>query len=614
MQLKKANTMRFLRPSLLCALLLYSLPLSGQNDRPYQGLVRDFVGINSNVGAYDDGIVGDLAKAAVWMREYHRWEFFEQVKDIYGWDDTTPAYNGWTWPFHTRFLNECIKYGMQLVICAERSTKWASANGLETGPPYGDRDGTSETDYFDKAEFIAQLVARYGARKVDKSLVQTADGLTGLNIVHYYEDENEPDQTWWQPTWPGDRYAKYLNAVHDGYKCENAAGYPLIGIKNADSTAVHVLGGLTGDNLAYLNAILANTDGRIPFDVLNFHHYCSSLSAGTRGKSPEQEMVGFEKTVANLIRWRDSKVPGMPVWCTEFGWDTYKNSQNRTSYVYAPESSQANYLLRSLMLLMGYGLEKAFVFFDKDPGSEDILQFSSAGILTDKVHGLEPKTAYYYLVTLQNRLGGWRFRRVERYREGNPELFEYDFVDPSDSAAECRVLWCRKPRSNEDDGTAVADVRVERNGIVSARIVTPMDKSETGEESPLAVENVGTAASAVTVPRVSETPVFLFLETNSASNVASRTAGPEGFSLSVYPNPVNASAILEFDMKIRARIRVSLFDLKGRKIDDLLDEPREAGQHRIRLDFTPLHLATGVYAVHFQTSGTTAVRKICYIR
>jgi hypothetical protein len=141
-----------------------------------------------------------------------------------------------------------------------------------------------------------------------------------------------------------------------------------------------------------------------------------------------------------------------------------------------------------------------------------------------------------------------------------------------------------------------------------------MDKSETGVETPLAVENAGTAASAVTVPRVSETPVFLFLETNTASNVASRAVGPEYFRLAVYPNPVNASAFLEFDTKTRAKLRVSLFDLKGRKIGDMLDETREAGGHRIRLDLTPLRLATGVYALVVRTSGTTAVQKICYIK
>jgi hypothetical protein len=282
--------------------------------------------------------------------------------------------------------------------------------------------------------------------------------------------------------------------------------------------------------------------------------------------------------------------------------------------VYAPEASQANYILRSLFLLMGYGLEKAFVFFDTDPSSEDITQYSSAGIMMDEKHGLKPKTAYYYLATLQNRLGGWRFRAVQRYGEGNPELFEYALVDPSDAAAECRVLWCRKYRSAEDDGTTVSNFRIQRSGILTASLVRPVDKSETGEETNLTVENAGTAEAAVTVPRVSETPVFVFLETDGTSGVASGTSRPEGFRMAFYPNPVNGSAILEFDLKIRSKLRVSLFDMRGRKVGDLLDETRDAGQHRIRLDFAPLRLAAGVYAVHFQTSGATAVRKICYIK
>jgi hypothetical protein len=606
--------MRLLRTACLCAAGFFALPLAGQNDRPYRGLVRDFVGLNTNVGAYDNRIVDDLAKAALWMREYHRWEFFEQEQDVYGWDDTTPAFNGNAWPFHTRFVEECRKYGVNLLICVERSTPWASANGDWNGPPYGDGDGKSETDYLDKAEFIAQLVARYGARQWDASVIQTEDGLSGLDAVHCFEDENEPDQTWWPPLWPGDRYAKYLNAVHDGHKCENAAGYPLVGIKNADPDAVHVLGGLTGDNTAYLDAILANTDGRIPFDVLNFHHYCTSLAAGTRGKAPEQATYGFEKTVANLVKWRDAKAPGMPVWCTEFGWDTYRDPRNRNSWVYAPEASQANYLLRSLFLLMGYGLEKAFVFFDQDPSSEDVTQFSSSGILTDRNHGLDPKPAYYFLATLQNRLGGYRFKGVLRYRSGDPELYEYAFEHPSDASRECRVLWCRKPRSGEDDGTTAADVRVERPGILSALAVLPVDESETGDEAVPAVENPGTAASAVVLPEVSETPVFLFLETDGSSGVVSEPDAEDKPEMAAWPNPFNGAAVFEFTLARRSAFRIGLFDLRGRLVAGIADETRDRGRHGIRFNLAPLGLPAGVYFIRFENGGRTAALKLCYVK
>ena len=54
---------------------------------------------------------------------------------------------------------------------------------------------------------------------------------------------------------------------------------------------------------------------------------------------------------------------------------------------------------------MGYGLDKAFIFFDTDPNSQDITQFSSSGILTDHTSGARAKIAYYYLVTLQNLIG-----------------------------------------------------------------------------------------------------------------------------------------------------------------------------------------------------------------
>ncbi|MBN1997441.1 hypothetical protein JW935_07815, partial [candidate division KSB1 bacterium] len=334
----------------------------------YSGTVKDFIGINSNVGAYDKKIIPQLAKVALWMREYHRWEFYEQTSDIYGWDNFTPAFNGNAWPHHTKYIQECVKHGIQMLICAERSVSYAAATGNWMDPPYDGNDGTQEMHYLHKVEFLAQLAARYGSNKVDKSLLEPADKLTGLNDVRYYEDENEPDQWWSQPTWDAAKYAKYLNAVHDGYNCTTSSEFPLLGIKNADPQAVHVMGGLAARDLNYLDKIMANTGGRIPFDVINVHHYCTQ-SGGSKGLAPEHEQYGFERFIGEIIAWRDKNVTGMPIWLTEFGWDTLDKAGTH-SYVYAGEQSQANYLLRSLFLLMGYGVQKAFIFMDMDPNSE----------------------------------------------------------------------------------------------------------------------------------------------------------------------------------------------------------------------------------------------------
>ncbi|RPH96919.1 MAG: T9SS C-terminal target domain-containing protein [Calditrichaeota bacterium] len=577
---------------------------------PYRGLVRDFVGINSNVGAYDAQIVGRLAKVALWMREYHRWEFYEQKENVYGWDDKTPAFNGGSWPFHTKFVQECVKNQINMVICTERSTEWASVNGEWNGPPYRDSDGTTEADYRDKAEFIAQMVARYGAQKVDAEQLQTADKLSGLNVVHYYEDENEPDQWWWQPTWPAPLYAQYLNAVHDGYNVPPMEEYPLIGIKNVDSTAVHVLGGVTGSDISYLDQIMLNTDGRTPFDIINFHHYCTS---GSSARPPEDEQYGLEKICAAFLNWRDKHTPGLPVWCSEFGWDTFKSTQGASSYVYATEQSQANYLLRSIFLLMSYGLEKAFVFFDVDPSSEDATQYSSSGIMTDKNHGLRPKISFYYLATLQNLVGDYSFDHVHSYRQGNPEVYAFALKSSTESNKFCYVVWCRKAKARADEGAVLTDYRFALPGIQAASVFEPVNQNEFGQEVMATLESPGSENSSILLPQLSEKPLFIFVTLDPTSSVSSNHRTPQEFGLAAFPNPFNSSVTIEVILSREDDVNLSLYDISGR----LVRQHRQywgAGRQCMRMDFKDENLSTGVYLLDLQSGDIRRQQKICYIR
>lgn len=577
---------------------------------PYHGAVRDFVGINSNVGAYDNGIVARLGKAAEWMREYHRWEFYEQKSNIYGWDDKTPAFNGGSWPFHTKFVQECVKNNINMVLCAERSTEWASSNGDWNGPPYGSTNGTTEADYRDKAEFIAQAVARYGSQKMGADKLQTSDKLSGLNYIQYYEDENEPDQWWWQPTWPAPLYAKYLNAVHDGYNVPPLGDYPLIGIKNVDPGAVHVLGGLTGESLDYLDQIIANTGGRIPFDVINFHHYCTT---GSSGRTPEDESFGLEKISKKFLEWRDQHTPGLPVWCSEFGWDTYKNDQGKGSYIYAPEPSQANYLLRSLFLFMGYGMQKAFVFFDVDPNSIDITPYASSGIMTDKARGLKPKISFYYMATLKNLLGDYTFDHVDSYRQGNPEIYSYCFKSSNEANRFCYVIWCRKPKAKADDGTMIADYRFEKAGIEAVQVMEPVHSNEFGQEINVTLENAGAANAAVILPQISEKPIFVFVTLNAAASVSDKKKAVNDFNLRTFPNPFNSAFTITYELPRLSDVRLNVYDIAGRLVKSIERTGQAQGSQCEQIDFSG-DQPTGVYLIDLRAGDLTKQQKICYVR
>jgi hypothetical protein len=256
-------------------------------------------------------------------------------------------------------MDQCKALGINVLIDVLNKPAWAgSARGA-----YSTGDGTKATDYLDKLEFMGQLVARYGAQKIDKSKLETADKVSGLNYIKYFEDDNEPDYWWETPLWPAEKYAVYCNAVHDGFGVETSAEYPLLGIKSVDSTAMHVLAGLATTTPVYIQKILAASNGRVPFDVINIHTYSTDHKDGY---SPENESYGFEKTMGGFMDWCKKTLPEIPVWLTEFGWDTFLNGTNH-SYVYAPAQQQANYIIRSYFVALKMGFEKAFCLWIKTP-------------------------------------------------------------------------------------------------------------------------------------------------------------------------------------------------------------------------------------------------------
>ena len=595
---------------LFIVILLFSSYVAAQ--KPYSGVIKDFVGLNTNVGAYDDQIVARLAKVATWMREYHNWVHFEKNENVYAWDSTTPSGYG-TWPFHTKFVQECVKHDINLLICTQGATTWASATGETDGPPYGSQDGTQEHHYIDKAEFIAQLVARYGSTTIDGSKLETRDKKTGLSYVKYYEDSNEPDYWWHQPTWPGNFYGRYLNAVHDAHNLTTNADYPLLGIKNVDPDAVHVMGGLARFDEDYLAGILQAAGDRLPFDIINFHHYCTRGSGTSRGICPEHETYGLKPTVEQWQAWRDTHAPGMPLWLTEFGWDTYKSASGQSSYVYAGEQSQANYLLRSLFLLMGYGIDKAFVFFDKDPNSESTQQYSSCGILTDKAHGLEAKTSYYYLATMQNRVGDYTFVKADQHAAGDPAVYSFLLRAPHSETAYCYVMWCRNPKSKYDDGTAMENYVFAKPGIQSATLVELVDQEERGRETSLAVQDGGSPPASVTIPILSETPVFLFVEFDQPLGVQQSHRVIDDFQFSAYPNPFNSDVTIRYDLKINATVRLALHDITGSLLKQAHFGEKQAGQHEYTLK-NNRQLATGVYLIRLTAGQYTLTQKMCYAK
>lgn len=73
--------------------------------------------------------------------------------------------------------------------------------------------------------------------------------------------------------------------------------------------------------------------------------------------------------------------------------------------------------------------------------------------------------------------------------------------------------------------------------------------------------------------------------------------GPSGISSvqmsEVFPNPLNGSGTVRFTLPRRARVNLTVYDILGRKVLDLLNGVRDPGDQQMR--FSALGLASGVY-------------------
>ncbi len=550
----------------------------------------DFIGINSNIASYDQKYLADLAKCTKWMREYHSWQQLEVADNYYKWDNITTVPQGYTWPDHNKFMDQCKALGINVLIDVLNKPDWA---GTARGA-YSSGDGTKATDYLDKLEFMGQLVARYGAQKIDKSKLETADKVSGLNYIKYFEDDNEPDYWWETPQWPAEKYAVYCNAVHDGFGVETSAGYPLLGIKSVDSTAIHVLGGLAKNNTTYIQKILAASKGRVPFDVINIHTYCTD---DKDGYSPENESLGLEKNLGGFMDWCKKTLPEKPVWLTEFGWDTYSTPAQH-SYVFAPAPQQANYIIRSYFVALKMGFEKAFLFMDRDPNSSNVLQYSSSGIISDQASGLTKKPSFYYLATMQKSMGDAVFNRVVSYREpaGNNEVYCFEFVNSNQETV--YALWTRVKNSKTDSGTTLnysLDLGYQPE---YANLITLKDKDLDGVKT-----NIEITGKTLQL-NLSETPQFLTVATNKTGF----NSNPENeFDFRIFPNPAKNETQIKINNPKFQHIAISAFSPEGKKVAAITDKFINAGVQYFSFgkNNTP-----GIYLIAVTASGIKKTTKV----
>ena len=79
-----------------------------------------------------------------------------------------------------------------------------------------------------------------------------------------------------------------------------------------------------------------------------------------------------------------------------------------------------------------------------------------------------------------------------------------------------------------------------------------------------------------------------------------------------YPNPFNPTTIITYQLPETQHIRLNVYDITGRQVATLVNEPRTAGSHSVTFDAR--NLASGVYVYRLQVEGKVISRKLTLIK
>ena len=88
---------------------------------------------------------------------------------------------------------------------------------------------------------------------------------------------------------------------------------------------------------------------------------------------------------------------------------------------------------------------------------------------------------------------------------------------------------------------------------------------------------------------------------------------PDKFFLyNSYPNPFNPLTKIKFDLPKNSLVKISVFDLNGRIVNELVNEILQAGSYET--EFNGVNLSSGVYYYRIETNEYTSVKKMILIK
>ncbi|MDP8208977.1 MAG: T9SS type A sorting domain-containing protein [Candidatus Electryonea clarkiae] len=98
-----------------------------------------------------------------------------------------------------------------------------------------------------------------------------------------------------------------------------------------------------------------------------------------------------------------------------------------------------------------------------------------------------------------------------------------------------------------------------------------------------------------------------------STNVSDKVVQPNQFEItSIYPNPFNSSVTMQYNLPRAGEMTISIFNMLGRKVDNIMMENLSAGTHRAIWN-ADTH-ASGVYLLRMEAFDKTAIKRVVLIK
>ncbi len=88
---------------------------------------------------------------------------------------------------------------------------------------------------------------------------------------------------------------------------------------------------------------------------------------------------------------------------------------------------------------------------------------------------------------------------------------------------------------------------------------------------------------------------------------------PEAFELHAnYPNPFNARTMINYSLDEPGMVTISVYDILGRKIENVMSGYQEAGYHSLTWDAGSM--SSGIYFYHITSGDNSQTRRMTLIK